>query len=79
MRFWPAVAHSVAHSLPNVAECPAVTRPRVPAVYLTHAILAILADCAERGINNLHAFSELWGSNPTRASKFLVAHVGREA
>ena len=47
------------------AEC-----ARVPAVYLTHAILAILAIIARLEINNLRVCSGPAGSNPTRASKF---------
>jgi hypothetical protein len=43
-------------------------RRRVPAVYLAHAIRAIVAILAVRGMNNLRASNTSVGSNPTRAS-----------
>ena len=44
----------------------------VPAVYLAHAIRAIVAILAVRGMNNLRVCNEPVGSNPTRASNILV-------
>jgi|GEM_PF-2795198 len=53
---------------------------RVPAVYLAHAILALLAITARLEINNLRVCSGPVGSNPTRASNYpfhLVAPQSR--
>jgi|SRR5215469_3228908 len=43
--------------------------PRVPAVYLTSAFLAILASLSERRINNLRVCKQLDGSVPTAPTK----------
>jgi len=48
----------------------------VPAVYLTHAFLALLAIAAVRGMNNLRGCSSSDSSNPTRASNFFVCPLG---
>ena len=42
---------------------------------VTHAIVAILAVDASRGMNNLRVCSGYRGSNPTRASKPFVYAV----
>jgi hypothetical protein len=53
--------------------------PRVPAVYLAHAILAIVAGCAERGMNNLRVHNGADSSIPTAPTitSFNIAALQR--
>jgi hypothetical protein len=45
---------------------------RVPAAYLTHAILAILAGSAERGMNNLRASNKLDVPTPPASTMYYI-------
>jgi hypothetical protein len=47
-------------------------RCRVPAVYLTHAILAIVAFCALRGMNNLRVSGSTVRSPPPLPNFLLI-------
>jgi hypothetical protein len=53
-----------------------LARPRVPAVYLAHAFLAIVAILEVRVLNNLRACNGRRGSTPTPGTIFLKQNTG---